>query len=184
MRKQEEEENKMAEDIKKTIRDIEDKVEGKTITIDLKEAPKKDEWPDISVIKDWTLNDPLKLSAQDPEFAYRWLRDDHKNIATKTASHLSGLWKIVPKEHIDALEKRFNVKIHRAPDGLIRYGDLILGYIPKNIYGHKQKIKAERAKAPMAEIDKMLKEGASPSELQGIHSSLEGIKTEKQLGMK
>ncbi|MBM4240579.1 MAG: hypothetical protein FJ150_02740 [Euryarchaeota archaeon] len=161
----------------------EDKITEQKIILETKQQA-IDEWPDISVIKDWTVNDPLRLSAKDPEFEYRWLRDDHKNISIKTSNYIGGLWRIVPKEHIDALEKRFNIKLYRAPDGLIRYGDLILGYIPKKIYEQKQKIKAERTRKPIEDVDKTLKEGIDLKELQGIHPTLKGIQTKEQLGMK
>jgi len=132
------------------------------------------EWPDVSVLKDWGRTDPLKLTAEDPQWAYRWLRDKSDNINFKTSNDPTmGYWKIVPSEHLDELEKKFGVKILRAGDGLCRRGDLILAYMPKKFWMGKVKIKEERARAARAAIDEMQKDGIPGK----------GIQTEKQLGM-
>lgn len=140
---------------------------------DIKTEVKKNEWPDVKVLKDWDRTDPLKLTAEDPEYAYRWLRDKSDNISLKTSNDPNiGYWKIVPSEHLDELEKKFGIKIERAADGLCRKGDLILAYMPKEFYLEKTKIKQLKAKAPMKAVDKKLAEGDASV----------GIQTEKQLG--
>jgi len=140
---------------------------------------KRDEWPDIKVLKDWDKVDPLRLTASDPEYAYRWLRDKSDNISLKTSNDpVIGYWKLVPAEHLNGLETRFGVKIERAGDGLCRKGDLILAYMPKKFHDEKLKIKQEKARRPLEAVDKMLK-GGIPGAVPGIG----GIQTEKQLGM-
>lgn len=146
-----------------------------------KEEKSKDGWPDVKVLKDWDRVDPLKLTAQDPEYAYRWLRDKADNISLKTSNDPNiGYWRLVPTEHLDALEKRDKIEILRASDGLCRKGDLILAYMPKKFYLARQEIKKKKAKAPMEMVNRKLKEGI-PGATPGIVGG--GIKTEKQLGM-
>lgn len=135
---------------------------------------KKSEWPDIKVLKDWDRTDPLKLSAQDPEYAYRWLRDKADNLSIKTSNDPNiGYWKIVPPEHLNELEKRFGTKILRAADGLCHKGDLVLAYMPKEFHKERLRIKEERAKKAVQSVKETLEKGIPGK----------GILTEKQLGM-
>ena len=167
----------------------------------LKEVPKKKEAPKgggivtekvedkeytLEVIKDYDGKiDPFYLSNKDPEYEYRFLRDDPKNINIKTSNMLfqKGGWQICPKTHC----VRIGVKdTEISPDGLCRRGDQILAFMPKKLFREKQEQKWKEANDPMDAITKMIGEGDpnNPSLVGLGHDTQRGIQTQRDLGMK
>lgn len=166
---------------------------------DLKEVPKKKDVSEIKVpdidknvekvgeysaeiIRDYYgAVDPFYLSKKDPEFAYRFIRDDPKNLSLKKSNLLlqKGGWQIVPREHLEKLGLTKEI----SPDGMLRRGDTILAFMPKKLFDEKQAYKEKRANEPMTAIKRLIKEG-DPSAGRGIHGTMRGIETGKQLGMK
>ncbi|MCK9370593.1 hypothetical protein M0R04_11845 [Candidatus Dojkabacteria bacterium] len=135
----------------------------------------------IEIIRDYYGNvDPFYLSKKDPNYHYRFLRDEHKNITLKTGNLLfqKGGWQIVPKEHLFKLGFKAS---ELSPDGLMRRGDQILAFMPQALYLEKIKYKKEQADYPMKIMDKRLKNG--DSSIGGIHDSMKGIQTQKELGL-
>lgn len=136
-----------------------------------------------TIIRDYYGNvDPFYLSKKDPNYNYRFIRDEHKNISKKTSNLLlqGGAWQIVPKEHL----LRIGIKERElSPDGLYRQGDTILVFIPKKLYEEKLKYKREKTQETTKQIDRLLKKG-DPSASAGIHESMKGIQTKDQLHMK
>lgn len=114
----------------------------------------------IQVIADNGVNiDPTILPKKDPNFEYYFIRDDHKNIAKKTSALLyqMGGWQIVPKEH--SVKKCGISEKMLAADGSYRVGELILTFMPKNLYAKKRAEESRRTNERMSAVDKMLQEG-------------------------
>ena len=152
------------------------------ISVAVQVAPVKDEYT-LEVIKDYDGKiDPFYLSAKDPDYEYRFLRDDRKNLSMKTGNMLfqKGGWQIVPREHLP----KIGVKdAFISPDGLYRVGDLILARMPKSLFLDKQKQKEKDAQAPMDAIKRVEKEGDPSVGGTDVHGSMKGIQTQKKLGM-
>jgi hypothetical protein len=147
-----------------------------------KEEVKTSEY-NLEIIRDYYGNvDPFYLSKKDPEYEYRFLRDEHKNLSLKTGNLLfqKGGWQIVPREHTLKLGiKESDI----SPDGMVRRGDQILAFMPKKLYAEKLKYKVEQARLPVKMVDRMTAEGDTSSGGKEIHETMKGIQTKKQLGM-
>ena len=127
--------------------------------------------------------DPFYLSQKDPEYAYRFLRDDQKNISTKTHNLLfqKGGWQLCPKAHL----LRIGIKERELfADGLLRRGDTVLAFMPKKLFEEKEQYKIKQANEPMKMIARKLKEGDSSVGGKDIHETMRGIETAEQLRMK
>lgn len=126
--------------------------------------------------------DPFYLSKKDPKYAYRFLRDDQKNLSIKTGNLLfqKGGWQLCQREHL----LKLGIKEREiSPEGLLRRGDTILAFMPKELYDEKEKYKVEKANAPIKQIKRHLKEGDSSIGGKDIHDTMKGIQTAKQLNM-
>lgn len=151
------------------------------------QEPKKEEAKtgeyQVEIIRDYYGKaDITYISKKDPEYEYRFLRDDFKNLKTKTSNLLfqKGGWQIVPREHL----LKIGIKEREiAPDGMYRSGDLILAFMPKKLFKEKEKYKEDLATVPMKEIKRNIKEGIPSIGGKEIHDSMRGIQTQKQLGM-
>ena len=138
----------------------------------------------IEIIRDFDgIVDPFYLSKKDPNYEYRFLRDEHKNLSIKTGNLLfqKGGWQICQKEHL------FKIGIKPSeisPDGLLRRGDTILAFMPKKLFLEKEKYKIEKANEPMKAVKRRLSQGDSSVGGIDIHGTMRGIETAKQLGMK
>lgn len=123
--------------------------------------------------------DPFYLSKKDPDFEYRFLREERKNLNLKTSNLLlqKGGWQICPKQHL----LRIGLKESEiSADGMYRVGDQILAFIPKKLFDEKEKYKREQTNNPMNMINRLLKKGDS-SVGRDIHNSMRGLQTEKAL---
>ena len=137
----------------------------------------------LEIIRDYYGNvDPFYLTKKDPKYAYRFLRDEPKNITTKTGNLLfqKGGWQICPREHLLKLGLKDK---EISPDGLCRRGDTILAFMPKELFDEKEKYKIEQANLPMKEIKRKIKQGDLNVGGKDIHDTMQGIQTQKQLGM-
>jgi len=145
-----------------------------------------DEEYNINIISDYYgAVDPFYLSDKDPRYVYRFLRADDKNLSIKTSNllHEKGGWQVVGSGHAKRLgiaDEYIKKDDKLGPDGAYRVGDTILAFMPKELYAKKEKVKQEKANAPLKAVDRLLKEG-DPSAGKGIHNSLEGLKPEKEL---
>lgn len=137
----------------------------------------------LEIIRDYYGNvDPFYLTKKDPKYAYRFLRDEPKNITTKTGNLLfqKGGWQICPREHL----LRLGLKDKEiSADGLCRRGDTILAFMPKELFDEKEKYKIEQANLPIKEIKRKIKQGDPTVGGKDIHDTMAGIQTQKQLGM-
>lgn len=140
----------------------------------------KDEYT-LQIIDDESYRiDITHLEKQDPNYAYRWLKDEHKNLTIKTSNALyqKGGWQLVPKKHV--VEKLGISESEISPDGWYRRGDTILARMPKELFEKKEAYKFKKANAPMDAIQRMIKEGDS-SVGRDIHSTMKGIQTKEAL---
>ena len=161
------------------------KVAGKEIPKEsVKMGDGKDVY-DVEVIKDYYgAVDPFYLSNKDPDYEYRFLRDERKNLSAKTGNMLfqKGGWQIVPREHLIEVLKLEEKYI--GPDGVYRVGDTILARIPKKLYQEKQLHKQKKTNEPMDRIKRLTEKGDPKTGGSEIHDSMKGIQTAEALGMK
>lgn len=137
----------------------------------------------LEVIRDYHGKiDPFYLSKKDPDYEYRFLRADDKNLSKKTGNLLfqSGGWQICGRTHLVRIgvKERFI-----SPDGMYRVGDQVLAFMPKKYYDEKLKYKQEQANAPVRTVKRMLEEGDNSVGGKDIHKTMKGIQTQKSLGM-
>lgn len=127
--------------------------------------------------------DPFILSKKDPNYEYRFLRDDFKNISLKTTNLLfqKGGWQICNKAHLQKLGLPERMI---SPDGLYRVGDTILARIPKKLYEEKFAFKKQQANAPINAIKRLVEKGDPQAGGVGnVHKSMKGFQTKEQLKM-
>lgn len=132
----------------------------------------------IQIVADNGVNvDPTTLPKKDPNFEYRFIRDEHKNIAKKTSALLyqMGGWQIVPKEH--SVKKCGIDEKMLAPDGSYRAGELILAFMPKKYYLMKKAEEQRRTDARMQSVNRLVQEG-SP-DVGSPHPDMLGIQAGK-----
>lgn len=108
----------------------------------------------INVIKDYHGGlDLTHLNKKDPNFQYRWLNKDKANLAKKTHNILSAMggWQLCGRTH---LKKRLEIAdADIAADGLYYRGsDLVLSFMPKDLYAEKKAMKQTRANEPLEVI--------------------------------
>lgn len=161
-----------------------------TMVEDAVQLPKDGSFVDgdykITVIKDYDGKvDAFYLSKKDPKYEYRYLADNPENLSRKTGNMLfqGEGWQLCGREHLGriGIAKEFV-----SPDGFYRMGDLILSFMPKELYKQKMAHKDEKAKEQNKSIERLLSEGDAGGSFGGgaIHESMKGIQTQKQLGIK
>ena len=154
-------------------------------SLDEKITPKETKTGEYSleIIRDYYGNvDPFYLTKKDPKYAYRFLRDDPKNITMKTGNLLfqKGGWQICPRDHLIGLGLKDK---ELSPDGLCRRGDTILAFMPKELFDEKEKYKSEQANLPVKQIKRLIKQGDPSVGGVDVHDTMKGLQTQKQLGM-
>ena len=138
----------------------------------------------LEVIKDYYGRvDPFYLSKKDPNYEYRFLRYDDKNLSLKTGNLLfqQGGWQMCLRQHLVkiGIAERFI-----SSDGLYRVGENVLAFMPKKLFQEKEADRIKKANAPMEAIKKKLKDGDTSRDLAGgIHPTMRGIETQESLGM-
>jgi hypothetical protein len=138
----------------------------------------------LEIVADYNANvDPFYLDKKDPTKEYRFLRADEKNLSIKTGNMLlqKGGWQICGRKHLE----KIGIKPKDiAPDGVLRRGDTVLAFMPKDLFKKKEEYKAEKANAPVNAVQRMIKGGDQSHEVgRGIHSSMKGIQTKEALKM-
>jgi hypothetical protein len=137
--------------------------------------------------------DLFYLNKSDPNFEYRWLRNDDRNLVMRTSSLMldskgevkvaqRGGWQICPRTHL--LRTKICTEKELAPDGTLqRGGDVVLAFMPKDLYAKKEAFVKKEADAPMKSVKRLIDKGDN-SVGRDVHESLKGIQTAKALGMK
>jgi len=144
----------------------------------------KDEY-NVRIIRDYYgAVDIFYLENKDPNYAYRFIRDNAKNISEKTTNllHMKGGWQLVPREHLVNVLKLDPTR-DVSPDGLCRRGDQILARMPKELFDEKEEIKRKRAQDPVDAVERKMKKGDPNVGGSEIHESMKGIQTQEDLDM-
>ena len=108
----------------------------------------------INVIKDYHGGlDVTHLNKKDPNFQYRWLNSNKANLAKKTHNILSAMggWQLCGRTHLKTRLDIADADI--GADGLYYRGsDLVLSFMPMELYKEKEAMKRTRANAPLEAI--------------------------------
>ncbi len=167
---------------------IQDK-EEKNGSVAVAEAPqevKKAEKSDytLNIIEDYSGQIDVFHTNKDPQYEYRFLRDEFKNMSMKTGNVLfqKGGWQVCDRKHLVRLGYKGT---DISPDGYRRVGDTILAFMPKELFKKKEEAKRKKANAPIDAIKRRYKKGVSSQEMggDGVHDSFKGFQTASQLGM-
>lgn len=102
--------------------------------------------------------DLFRVPKKDPEFAYRYLRDDAERISitTSTLLHQKGGWQLVPKAH--NLRIGFTER-DLSEDGFRRIGKHILAFMPIGLYDLKVKGKQDKTQMRTKGIKRLVDDG-------------------------
>lgn len=135
---------------------------------------------DIQVVRDIKGIDFFHIPNPDKKYAYRFILKEDRNLTVKTGNllHAHGGWKLVDKQHAE----RIGLGKQVGSDGLCHAGELVLGFMPKELYAEKEAYKKSKAKTATSDIDNVLKNGKEENSFSSIHDSMKGLQTEKQLG--
>jgi len=103
-------------------------------------------------------SDIFRIPHKDPKFEYRFLREDKANMNIKTSNllMLKGGWQICPIKHLEriGIDKKF---LH--PDGSFRVGELILAFMPKELFAKKMKEDRRKTDEAMAGVKRLVEQG-------------------------
>ena len=150
-------------------------------SITVKENPIPKEYT-LEITKDYDGTvDLWHLNNKDPNYEYRWLRHEEKNLSIKTGNmlHDRGGWQLVPKEHLLRCKIiRSEKELH--PDGTLRRGDTVLSFMPKDLYKLKEDKRKEKADDRIKSIKRMVEKGEGG---KGLHPTMKGIQTAGALNM-
>lgn len=119
-------------------------------------------------------SDIFRIPNKDPKFAYRFLSDRKENISVKTSNLLlnKGGWQICPMKHLERIGIKKEV-LH--PDGSYRVGELILAFMPKELFD--KKVAEDRRKSSSAEAGvQRLVDGDSRINMPGVKGISKGTK--------
>lgn len=157
--------------------------EAQPLPAGVEEETVVDEEYKIEVIKDYHGRvDPFFLTHKDQNYAYRFLRDEQKNLNLKTNNMLfqRGGWQLVGRDH--AIKRLKISGKYISTDGLVRRGDLVLAFMPKKLFEEKEKQKLKEANEPISQVKRLIKHGdPTAGGIGTIHPSMKGFQTEAQL---
>lgn len=102
--------------------------------------------------------DIFRIPKKDPNFEYRYLRDDAErlSITTSTLLHQKGGWQLVPKAHCNKIG--FSDR-DLSEDGFRRIGKHILAFMPKSLYETKVAAKQEKTNLRTSGIKRLIGDG-------------------------
>lgn len=151
-----------------------------------KAKPKANEFNDeytLQVIFDNENADIFRIPNPDPNFSYRFLQVDDKNMARKTSNLLTqqGGWQVCPSEHCARIGFDKNIL---TPDGSYRIGEHVLAFMPMGHFEKKEQAKAKKANARMEQINRMIKKGDPSVGATDMHETMKGIQPAHKLGFK
>jgi hypothetical protein len=142
-----------------------------------------DEYDRVDVLADYDPGaDIFRIPRKDPHYAYRFLRDEPKNLSIKTNQLLyqQGGWQVVQRAHNLRIGIRENFL---SPDGTYRIGGHILAFMPQELFEKKEAAKLKKTTARIDQVNRHLKEGDPSVGGREMHKSMRGIQPAHKLGM-
>lgn len=102
--------------------------------------------------------DIMRVPNKDPKFEYRFLKDSKENMSVKTSNLLlmKGGWQICPTSHL--IRIGIGKNLHH-PDGSYRVGELILAFMPKELFAKKMAKDRKNSAEAMAGVKRLVEEG-------------------------
>lgn len=122
--------------------------------------------------------DLFRIPKKDPNFEYRYLRDDSERISitTSTLLYQKGGWQLAPKAH--SLRIGFS-ESDLSDDGFRRIGKHILAFMPKSLFEKKVAAKTAKTNARTGEIKRLVEQGITTIGGQDMHKTMRGIRSQK-----
>lgn len=110
--------------------------------------------------------DMFRIPNKDPEFEYRFLRDDDDNMSVKTSNLLlqKGGWQVCGMKHL--LRIGIDKKLLQ-PDGSYKVGKMYLAFMPKKLFAKKAAKDKQVRDEAMAGVQRLV-DGGSPIKMQGV----------------
>lgn len=123
--------------------------------------------------------DIFRIPNKDPKFEYRFLSDRKDNLSVKTSNLLlmKGGWQICPLKHLERIGIKKEV-LH--PDGSYRVGELVLAFMPKELFAKKVAEDRRKASSAMAGVQRLV-DGSSPIDMHGVTGISKGKLERKPL---
>lgn len=150
---------KAAENRKKREEEVEKELGGTAVMEQPKAANEFDDEYTLQVDADYDPSaDIFRVPTKDPNFEYRWVRDESKRLSRVTSSllHQLGGWELVKKQH--ALRLGFK-ESEISEDGHKRIGEHVLAFMPKSLYEKKLAGKKEKVNARTSGIRRHVEDG-------------------------
>lgn len=115
--------------------------------------------------------DLFRVPKKDPNFEYRYLRDDAERISITTSSllHQKGGWQLVPKAH--SLRIGFTER-DLSEDGFRRIGKHILAFMPKSLFEKKVAGKQQKTNLRTSGIKRLIDDGIKVVDGNGVERRL------------
>lgn len=113
--------------------------------------------------------DIFRIPNKDPNFEYRFLKDTRENMSVKTSNLLlmKGGWQVCPIRHLERIGIKKDV-LH--PDGSYRVGELILAFMPKQLFVKKAAEDRRKSSSAMAGVKRLVEEGdTSRVNIKDVH---------------
>ena len=103
--------------------------------------------------------DMFRIPHKDPNFSYRFLRDDKDNMSVKTSNLLlsKGGWQVVPIRHLTVVNK-IDKKLLQ-PDGSYKVGSLVLAFMPMKLFLKKEAEDRRKTNEAMAGVKRLVEQG-------------------------
>lgn len=103
-------------------------------------------------------SDMFRIPHKDPNYAYRFLRDDADNMSVKTSNLLlqKGGWQICPLKHLIRIGIKDNLL---QPDKSYKVGRMVLAFMPMKLFLKKEGEDRRKANEAMAGVKRLVEDG-------------------------
>ena len=103
-------------------------------------------------------SDMFRIPHKDPNYSYRFLRDDADNMSVKTSNLLlqKGGWQICPLKHLIRIGIKEDLL---QPDKSYKVGRMVLAFMPMKLFLKKEVEDRRKANEAMAGVKRLVEEG-------------------------